>query len=139
MAEKYEYEHHPHTTIREPSLASDKVKGFNNRLGAFITERVGTMWAAYVFAALALLSLPSAIATGEVRVIIDWVAQTFLQLVLVSVIMVGQNQISAKADARAEATYKDATALLHEVQQLQAHLHHQDALIADLRKELKAR
>ena len=143
MVKKYEYEHHPHTRARQapslPSVASGKVEGFNNRLGAFITNRVGTMWAAYVFAALALLSLPSAIATGEVRVIIDWVAQTFLQLVLVSVIMVGQNQISAKADARAEATYKDATALLHEVQQIQEHMKHQDELILSLREELKAR
>ena len=139
MAKTYEYEHHPLTTVRDPDLETQQASGFNNRLGVFITKGVGTMWAAYVFAALALLSLPSAISTGEVRVIIDWVAQTFLQLVLVSVIMVGQNQISAKADARAEATYNDATALLHEVQQLQAHLQHQDALIVSLREELKAR
>ena len=138
MVKKYEYQHHPHTRARQaPSVSS--VEGFNNRLGTFITKRVGTMWAAYVFAGLALLSLPSAIATGEVRVIIDWVAQTFLQLVLVSVIMVGQNQLSAKADARAEATYKDATAMLHEVAQLQEHMKHQDALIAELTAELKTK
>lgn len=94
------------------------------------------MWAAYTFAVLALISLPAAIGTGEVRVIVDWVAQTFLQLVLVSVIIVGQNQQSAKAEQRAEATYKDATALLHEVQQLQQHLSHQDAEIQELRRLL---
>ena len=139
MVKKYEYQHHPHTTIRKPDFSGDSVEGFNNRLGAFITKRVGTMWAAYVFAGLALLSLPSAIATGEVRVIIDWVAQTFLQLVLVSVIMVGQNQLSAKADARAEATYKDATAMLHEVAQLQEHMKHQDELLVELTEQLKAK
>jgi len=138
MVKKYEYQHHPHTRARQAPSGS-LVEGFNNRLGTFITKGVGTMWAAYVFAGLALLSLPSAIATGEVRVIIDWVAQTFLQLVLVSVIMVGQNQISAKADARAEATYKDATAMLHEVSQLQEHMKHQDQLIAELTAELKAK
>lgn len=95
------------------------------------------MWAAYAFAGLALISLPAAIATGDVRVIVDWVAQTFLQLVLVSVIIVGQNQQTARAEMRAEATYKDATALLHEVQQLQQHLVHQDAQLEKLRKELK--
>ena len=139
MADKFDYDHHPHTTIRKPDLSGAKVEGFNNRLGAFITKRVGTMWAAYVFAGLALLSLPSAIATGEVRVIIDWVAQTFLQLVLVSVIMVGQNQLSAKADARAEATYKDATAMLHEVAQLQKHMQHQDELMRQLTEEVRAK
>ena len=94
------------------------------------------MWAAYAFAALAMISFPAAIATGDVRVIVDWIAQTFLQLVLVSVIIVGQNQMNARAEMRAEATYKDATALLHEVQQLQQHLVHQDAEMRRLREDL---
>ena len=94
------------------------------------------MGGAYLFAALAFISLPAAIATGDVRVIVDWITQTFLQLVLVSVIIVGQNQINQQAEIRAEATYKDATALLHEVQQVQQHLAHQDAEIEKLRKEL---
>ncbi len=94
------------------------------------------MWAAYAFAGLALISLPAALATRDVRVIVDWVAQTFLQLVLVSVIIVGQNQQTARAEMRAEATYKDATALLHEVQQLQQHLVHQDQKLEELRKAL---
>ncbi len=97
------------------------------------------MWAAYAFAALALISLPAAIATGDVRVIVDWIAQTFLQLVLVSVIIVGQNQMNRQAEIRAEATYKDATALLHEVEQLQQHLAHQDAQIDRLLKAVGAK
>lgn len=131
---KYNYEHHPHTAERKPVAT---VGGWNNRLGLWITKFVGTMWSAYLFAGLALISLPAALATGDVRVIVDWVAQTFLQLVLVSVVIVGQNQMSQAAERRAEATYKDATALLHEVQQLQQHLAHQDAEIERLRKELK--
>ena len=133
---KYKYEHHPHTNTREHQPASKVIAGFNNRLGYWITTKVGTMWAAYAFAALALISLPEAIGTGDVRVIVDWIAQTFLQLVLVSVIIVGQNQLNARAEMRAEATYKDATALLHEVQQLQQHLAHQDAELERLRHDL---
>ena len=94
------------------------------------------MLGAYLFTGLALISLPAALSTGDVRVIVDWVAQTFLQLVLVSIVIVGQNQMNQAAEARAEATYKDATALLHEVQQLQQHLAHQDAELEKLRKEL---
>lgn len=129
----FEYEHHPHTSERKPAGGDS---GWNNRLGLWITRFVGTMWSAYLFAALALISLPAAIGTGDVRVIVDWVAQTFLQLVLVSVVIVGQNQMSKAAEQRAEATYKDATALLHEVQQLQQHLAHQDAELERLRKDL---
>lgn len=129
----FEYDHHPHTSDRKP-VGSDR--GWNNRLGLWITKFVGTMWSAYLFAALALISLPATIGTGDVRAIVDWLAQTFLQLVLVSVVIVGQNQMSKAAEQRAEATYKDATALLHEVQQLQQHLAHQDAELERLRKDL---
>jgi hypothetical protein len=48
------------------------------------------MWCAYAFALFDLISLPAAIRGGAVA-IVSWVAQTFLQLVLLSVIMVGQN------------------------------------------------
>ena len=132
----FKYEQHPHTKTREHQPAASAIAGFNNRLGYWIANKVGTMWAAYAFAGLALISLPSALSTGDVRVIVDWVAQTFLQLVLVSVIIVGQNLQTARAELRAEATYKDATALLHEVQQLQQHLAHQDAQVEKLRKDL---
>ena len=49
------------------------------------------MWCAYVFAAIALISLPNAIKSHDTIIIVSWVAQTFLQLVLLSIIMVGQN------------------------------------------------
>ncbi|NLP63339.1 hypothetical protein NH14_019640 [Paraburkholderia sacchari] len=69
------------------------------------------MWCAYVFAAIALVSLPSAIQSG-VSALVAWLAQTFLQLVLLSVIMVGQKVAAAASDKQALQTYKDAEALL---------------------------
>ena len=72
---------------------------------------VGTMWCAYIFALIALISLPAAI-HGGTATIISWIAQTFLQLVLLSVIMVGQKVAAAASDKQAMQTYKDAEALL---------------------------
>ena len=69
------------------------------------------MWCAYVFAAIALISLPSSIAGGTAT-IIQWIAQTFLQLVLLSVIMVGQKVAAAASDKQAAPTFKDAEVLL---------------------------
>jgi hypothetical protein len=109
----------------------------NNRIGLAITKRVGTMWAAYVFAALSLVSLPAAIASGNELVIVAWVAQTFLQLVLLPVIIVGQNIQAAAADARAAATYEDATAILEEAKQIQHHLEAQDQALQRIEKGLK--
>lgn len=69
-----------------------------NRIGAVITKGVGTMVCAILFAVLALVSLPAAIKTHDPIVIVGWIAQTFLQLVLLPIIMVGQNQMSRKHD-----------------------------------------
>ena len=78
------------------------------------------MWCAYAFAALALVSLPAAVLSGNPVILVSWISQTFLQLVLLSIIIVGQNVISAAQDARAEADHETLTALHNiNVQQLQ--------------------
>lgn len=85
--------------------------GFNGWLAVRITNVVGTMWCAYAFAGLALISLPAAIRGGTAP-LIAWIAQTFLQLVLLSIIMVGQKVAAAASDKQALQTYNDAEALL---------------------------
>jgi len=64
------------------------------------------MWCAYAFAVIALISLPSAIQSGNSIIIIAWIAQTFLQLVLLPIIIVGQNVQAAASDARAESDHE---------------------------------
>ena len=61
--------------------------------------------------ALALISLPAAIRSGDVVVIVAWVAQTFLQLVLLSIIMVGQKVSSQSVEQMITETH---TASLNE-------------------------
>ena len=107
---------------------SGAVNRFNTALAVIITNAVGSMWCAYVFALIALISLPDAIKAGR-PAIISWIAQTFLQLVLLSIIIVGQNIQSAASDKRSEATYEDADAVLHTAIQIQEHLAAQDAEI----------
>ena len=84
---------------------------FNTWLAVRITRTVGTMWIAYLFAAIALVSLPAAIQSQNVIVIVAWIAQTFFQLVLLPIIIVGQNVIQAANDARAEADHETLTAV----------------------------
>ncbi|MGA9860011.1 MAG: hypothetical protein WBQ18_19250 [Solirubrobacteraceae bacterium] len=88
------------------------VEGFNAKVALVITRSVGTMACAYVFAAIALISLPAAINSGQVIIIVAWVAQTFLQLVLLSIIMVGQTVQSAASDARAAKEFADTETIL---------------------------
>ena len=84
---------------------------FNEWLAIHITKLVGTMWCAYAFAILAFISLPAAI-RGGTATLISWIAQTFLQLVLLSIIMVGQNIAAKKSDRQLEQTYRDSEELL---------------------------
>ena len=109
-------EHVPNPHIKErqrtgPHTTKHEQVGLNGRIAVVITNIVGTMWCAYVFAGIALISLPAAI-QGGVAPLVAWVAQTFLQLVLLSVIMVGQKVAAAASDKQALQTYKDAEALL---------------------------
>jgi len=130
------FEHHPHPRIAErkkspPAKTTDEHVGFNGRVALILTTTVGTMWCAYAFSVLALVALPQAL-QGGLLPIIQWVSQTFIQLVMLSVIMVGQNILSRASDKRADETYQDADATLHEAQQIQDHLKAQDEAIGVL-------
>ena len=130
---------HPHIAARKvagpPQHKQAAGTGFNSWLALKITSGVGTMWCAYAFAVIALVSLPDAIHGGR-PTIISWIAQTFIQLVLLSIIMVGQNISAAASDARSLATYNDADAVLHTALQIEKHLESQDAAIASILKTL---
>ena len=118
---------------------SNQAARFNQWFAVKVTRGVGTMWCAYAFAALALVSLPSAIGSGSAVTLVSWISQTFLQLVLLSVIIVGQNVLAAAADKRSEATYDDADAVLHEAVMIQEHLLAQDKVLESLVSKVGAR
>ena len=81
------------------------INKFNSNLAAKITTGVATMWCAYVFAAIALVSLPVTLQSRNLITIVAWIAQTFLQLVLLSIIMVGQNVASASVEQKITETH----------------------------------
>jgi len=114
-------------SLRGLSQEIRDVKGFNAKVAVLLTRGVGTMACAYLFTVIALTSLPAilveagALTRSEVPtfltkpgliLIVSWIAQTFIQLVLLSVIMVGQSVQSAAADARSENTFKDTETIL---------------------------
>ena len=140
----YQHIRHPRIAARNadrPVKVADlfprgtAVTRFNTKVALLVTAVVGSMWCAYAFALFDLISLPAAI-RGGAAAIVSWVAQTFLQLVLLSVIMVGQNVQAAAADKRAEATFHDASATLHEVAHVQGHLAAQDVLLTRIAEKL---
>jgi len=119
----------------------------NQRIAQKITGAVATMWCAYLFAAIALISLPTAIKTGDIIIIVSWIAQTFLQLVLLSIIMVGQNVQSKSVEQKIDETHfaslaefelaKEARTIAHqelkELRQISQEMH---TLVRDLEKRI---
>jgi len=83
----------------------------NTRVAVGVTRMVGSMWCAYLFGLLALISFPSAIRSHDPIIIVAWIAQTFLQLVLLPIIIVGQNVQAAASDARAESDHETLLAI----------------------------
>lgn len=142
MSEFFDYIPHPHIEQRRaagpPKVASAaaQVHGtgaigrFNANVGLRVTQIVGTMWCAYAFAVLTLFGLPAALAGP--KAFVAWASSQFIQLILLPIIIVGQNIQAAAADGRAQATYDDAAAVLAEAKQIQAHLAAQDAAIANI-------
>jgi hypothetical protein len=107
--------------------AMSEVEGFNAKLAVIITHAVGSMAMAYIFCLIALTSLPAILIEAGVLtssdvpkfltkpgliLIVAWIAQTFIQLVLLSIIMVGQDVQSIASDARSEHTFTDTQAIL---------------------------
>ena len=80
--------------------------GWPQRIAVSITDKVGSMGCAAIFSGIALISLPAALASGNVIVIVSWVAQTYLQLVLLSIVLLGTNVTQAHNDARSEIDHE---------------------------------
>jgi hypothetical protein len=149
MPSIFDYVPHPHIERRAaagPPKTHDAavavhgtsaIGRLNAKIGLKITVIVGTMWCAYLFTLLALVSAPTAFRSGDTIIMVGWIAQTFLQLVLLPIIIVGQNVQATAADARAQATYDDAAAVLEEAKQIQAHLLAQDEVLSRIIEQLR--
>jgi hypothetical protein len=123
------FEHHRHPRVEQrkkvgPPKTNDEQVGINGKIGLAVTTVVGTMWCAYAFALLALVVLPDA--AKSPLLLVQWISQTFIQLVMLSIIIVGQNIQGKAADKRAQATFEDAAATLQEAEEIQRHLKAQD-------------
>lgn len=147
MSTIYEYVRHPRITELQAKhpIKTAQIRGvdhqnlfvrFNARFGLLITVVVGTMWTAYLFTLLALFALPDAVKQGTYYIVV-WLSSSFLQLVLLPIIIVGQNIQAKAADKRAEETYKDAEAVLKEAEEIQKHLLAQDKAISAIVERLQ--
>jgi hypothetical protein len=113
-------DHHP---------AGSAYQRFNKQVALLLTRGVGTMTTFWLFCFWSLLSLPAVLSAfspfthvfptwmvrASIIALVAWVAQTFIQLVLLPALMVGQNLQNEAADARAAKTFEDTEKILDQL------------------------
>ena len=117
---------HPlHLRTIDYHRADTAYQALNKKVATFVTTKVGTMTCAYFFSVLALASLPAILTeafhlhffptwliTVGLIALVSWITQTYIQLVLLSVILVGQSIAAEASDARAEKTLEDTETIV---------------------------
>jgi hypothetical protein len=128
MSEKKLYTHIPHPHIPQKvtiAKAEQALSGFNMKIAVVITKGLGTMICAYIFAILAIIGFPGFGATPTQYV--QWLSQTFIQLVALSVLAVGQQVLSKHGELMADEQYHTTMSTYHDIEQIMQHLSAQDA------------
>lgn len=147
--------HKPNENVINPKKLLKKeetgINKFNTWLAIKITNGVGTMWTAYIFSLLALVSLPAILTAGNfvqkgtfpswlvsvsLIALVAWIAQTFIQLVLLPIIMVGQNVIQGQQAAKAETDHKTLTYLANLQEEQMVELKNQGEMLELIKKDL---
>lgn len=133
------YKDHPYVTHPKESVQKERtgITKFNYGLAVKITNGVGTMWCAYAFVILDLFMLPPVIKAASIMVWVTYIAQTVLQLVLLPIIMVGQNVIQAQNEAKADTDHRTLTYLATLQDEQMAELKNQTEILLKLEELVK--
>ncbi len=106
----------------------DQINNFNTKLAVVLTKSIGSMYMAYCFVGLAFVGLLSILGVFPLTIslIITWLSQTLIQLVLLPVIMVGQNVLNKQQELQSEETYLTTQKSYHDIENIIAHQNIQD-------------
>jgi len=106
-----------------------EASGVNTRIAVGLTKSVGTMWTAYSFAVLALVGLLAILGwlPPIVALLVVWASQTFIQLVMLPILSVGQNVLGRHAELLADEQFNTTMNSYHAIGEIMQHLSAQDA------------
>jgi uncharacterized membrane protein len=126
----FEREHHPYQprNVNLVHEAEQKAAGVNTRIAVALTKSAGTMWTAYTFMGLAVVGLLAILGllSPIVALLVVWISQTFLQLTLLPIIMVGQNVLGRKSELQAEEQFNTTMSSYKDIEHIMQHLSAQD-------------
>lgn len=129
------YQRVPHDhTPRNVNEYKRAIASFNQRLALVITSMVSTMWAAYIFAVLAIIGFPGFDATPPQYV--QWLSQTFIQLVMLAILSVSQGLIGKHQELQEDERFTTTQKMYHDLEDVHQHLEAQDAALVVIQKRL---
>jgi uncharacterized membrane protein len=121
------HQHQPRNVnaLHKAELAAE---GWNTKIAISLTNLVGSMWTAYLFAGIAFIGLLAILGvfSSGIVILVSWVSQTLIQLVLLPVIMVGQNVLGRKAELQSDEQFRTTMSTYHDIEQIMQHLSAQD-------------
>jgi uncharacterized membrane protein len=126
------FHHEPHQhqprNVNLLQAAERAAGGFNEKLAILLTNSVGTMWTAYIFVLIAIVGLFAILGvfSSTIALLVAWASQTLIQLVLLPVIMVGQNVLNRKSELQADEQFHTTMSTYHDIEQIMQHLSAQD-------------
>ena len=133
------YTPHPHQprNVNLVHQAEQDASSFNKRFAILLTKGVGTMTCAYLFAIIAILGFPLLPFGPLATQLVQWTSQTFIQLTMLSVIMVGQGLLGRKAELQSDESYNTTMKVYADIESIMKHLDDQDALILKIVEKIE--
>lgn len=93
--------------VEEEEQTQRSIGDLNVRIALWVVSHVGTMKAAYLFMGIAVIGLCAILGFFPpiVALLVVWLSQTFLQLVMLPIVLVGQGIQEGNAKHLAEAQF----------------------------------
>ena len=131
---------HTPRNVNRVHAAEIAAAGFNTQIAVWLTEHVGSMWTAYIFAMIAIIGLFGILGliSPVVALLVAWISQTFIQLVLLPIIMVGQNVLGRKSELQADEAFATTMKTYADIEAVMKHLDTQDKKIYALEQLIQA-
>lgn len=131
LASLFQHNPFPHKprNVNVQHKAEQEASGVNTRIAVGLTKSVGTMWTAYSFTVLAIVGLLAILGwlPPLVALLVIWASQTFIQLVMLPILSVGQNVLGRHAELMAEEQFNTTMNTYHAIEEIMQHLSAQDA------------
>lgn len=114
LGKVFKHKPHPHVPQNVNEMVKETPLNINERIALLVTNALGSMPCAYVFVVLAIIGFPGVNATPPQ--LVNWVSQTFIQLVALSILALGQTIQNRNTEMRNNQSYLMQVKTVHDVE-----------------------